>query len=154
MKIAIIDRIFFLLFIIVSLFTAFWIYHTHTVLEDTGSPTTVVRLFDLNNDLLYNIVSIFSIILLLLSNIFYWRTGNGIFFLWSVLYFIAGIISLAVLEDARFYYTKHTGMLNGKLSSGFIISVYLIVIVIIITLINFLIIYLLRKKSTLAKKKI
>ena len=112
----------------------------------------VVRLFDLNNDLLYNIVTIFSIILLLLSNIFYWRTGNGIYFLWSVFYFMAGIISLAILENARFHYTKQNGLWNGKFSSGFIVSVYLILIVIAITIINFLIMIYLRKR-TIAKRK-
>ncbi|MEO8415022.1 MAG: hypothetical protein ABI472_15240 [Ginsengibacter sp.] len=154
MKTAIIDRIFFLLFTIVSLFTAFWIFHTHTVLQNAGPPVTVVRLFNLNNDLLYNIVSIFSIILLFLSNIFYWRTGNGVFFLWSVLYFMAGIISLAILEDARFYYTKQNGIWNGKLSSGFIVTTYLILIVIITTLINFFIIKYRRNKVLLHQKKI
>src|ERR1035437_6404667 len=128
MKTAIIDRIFLLLFTVVSLCTAFWIFHTHTVLENTGSPTTIVRLFDLNNDLLYNIVTIFSIILVFLSNIFYWRTGKGIYFLWSVFYFMAGIISLAILENARFYYTKQNGLWTGKFSSGFIVSIYLILI--------------------------
>ena len=137
MKIAIIDRLFFLLLIVVSLFTAYWIFHTQTVLENTGSPTTVVRLFDLNNDLLYNIVTIFSIILLLLSNVFYWRNGRGIFFLWSVLYFMAGIISLAILKDARFHYTKQNGLWNGKFSSEFVVTTYLIVIVIAITLVDF-----------------
>ena len=154
MKTAIIDRIFLLLFTIVSLCTAFWIFHTHTVLQNTGSPTTVVRLFDLNNDLLYNIVTIFSIILLLLSNIFFWRTGKGIFFLWSVLYFMAGIISLALLEDARFYYTKQNGLWNGKFSSGFIVSAYLILIVIFISLFNFFIINYLRKRALIKRKKI
>ena len=154
MKTAIINRIFLLLFAIVSLFTAFWIFHTHTLLEDTGSPTRVVRLFDLNNDLLYNIVTIFSMILLLLSNFFYWRTGNGIFFLWCVLYFMAGIIFLAMLEDARFYYTKQNGLLHGKLSSGLIVSVYLIGIVIIITLVNFFIINYLRKRALIKRRKI
>jgi len=154
MKTAIIDRIFLLLFTVVSLCTAFWIFHTHTVLQNTGSPTTVVRLFDLNNDLLYNIVTIFSIILLLLSNIFFWRTGKGIFFLWSVLYFMAGIISLALLEDARFYYTKQNGLWNGKFSSGFIVSAYLILIVIFISLFNFFIINYLRKRALIKRKKI
>ena len=154
MKTAIIDRIFLLLFTVVSLCTAFWIFHTHTVLQNTGSPTTVVRLFDLNNDLLYNIVTIFSIILLLLSNIFFWRTGKGIFILWSVLYFMAGIISLALLEDARFYYTKQNGLWNGKFSSGFIVSAYLILIVIFISLFNFFIINYLRKRALIKREKI
>ena len=123
MKTAIIDKAYLLLFTVISLFTAFWIFHTHTVLQNTDSPTTVVRLFDRNNDLLYNIVTIFSMILLLLSNIVYWRTGKGIFFLWSVFYFMAGIISLAILENARFYYTKQNGLWNGKFSSGFIVAV-------------------------------
>lgn len=153
MKLAIIDRVFLLLLSVIILFTAFWIFHTHTVLENTGSPTTIVRLFDLNNDLLYNIVTIFSIILLLLSNIFYWRTGNGIYFLWSVFYFIAGVVSLAILENARFYYTRQNGLWNGKFSSGFIVSVYLILIIIIITLINFFIINYLRKKTLVKRKK-
>src|SRR5450432_359047 len=154
MKTANINRIFLLLFTIISLCTAFWIFHTNTVLQNTGSPTTVVRLFDLNNDLLYNIVTIFSIILLLLSNFFYWRTGSGIFFLWCVLYFMAGIISLAILENARFYYTKQNGLLHGKLSSEFIVSAYLIGIVIIITLLNFFIINYLRKRALIKRKKI
>lgn len=147
MKVAIIDRVFLLLLSVVVLFTAFWIFHTHTVLEKSGSPTTVVRLFDRNNDLLYNVVTIFSIILLLLSNIFFWRTGKGIYFLWSVFYFIAGIVALAILEDARFYYIKQNGILSGKFSSGFIVSVYLILIVIIITIIDFFIIQYLRKNA-------
>ena len=150
---AIIDRGFLLLLSVIILFTAFWIFHTHTVLQNTGSPTTIVRLFDLNNDLLYNIVTIFSIILLLLSNIFYWRTRNGIYFLWSVFYFMAGIISLAILENARFYYTRQNGIWNGRFSSGFIVSVYLILIVIIITIINFFIINYLRKRAMLKRKK-
>ncbi len=155
MKITITDRVFLLLFSVIILFTAFWIYHTHTLLQDIDSlPTRVVRLFDLNNDLLYNIVTIFSLILLLLSNIFYWRSGRGIYFLWSVLYFVAGIISLAILEDARFYYTKQNGLWNGKISSGFIISTYLILIVIIITIVDFFIINFLRKKALLRRKKI
>src|SRR5665647_1604359 len=153
MKVAIIDSIFLLLFTVISLFTGFWIFHAHTVLQNTGSPTTIVRLFDLNNDLLYNIVTIFSIILLLLSNIFYWRTGNGVYFLWSVFYFMAGIIALAILEDARFYYIKQNGIWNGKFSSGFIVSVYLILIVIIITIIDFFIINYLRKKTMVKRKK-
>ena len=152
MKMAIIDRVFLLLLSVIILFTAFWIFHTHTVLQNDGPPTNVVRLFDLNNDLLYNIVTIFSIILLLLSNIFYWRTGNGIYFLWSVFYFMAGIISLAILDNARFHYTKQNGLWNGKFSSGFIVSVYLILIVIAITMINFLIMIYLRKR-TIAKRK-
>ena len=150
---AIIDRFFLLLLSVIILFTAFWIFHTHTVLENTGSPTTIVRLFDLNNDLLYNIVTIFSIILLLLSNIFYWRTGSGIYFLWSVFYFMVGIISLAILENARFYYTKLNGIWNGKFSSGFIVSVYLILIVVAITVINFFIINYLRKRAMIKRKK-
>ena len=154
MKIAITDKLFLLLFSVIILFTAFWIYHTHDLLEDISSPTRVVKLFDLNNDLLYNIVTIFSLMLLLLSNIFYWRSGNGIYFVWSVFYFMAGIISLAILENARFYYTRQNGLLNGKLSSGFIVSAYLIIIVIIITLINFFIISYLRKQALLKRKKI
>jgi hypothetical protein len=152
MKIAAIDKFFFLVFAVIVVFTVYWIFHTHTVLENTGSPTYVVRLFDLNNDLLYNIVSIFSMILLLLSNIFFWRSGNGAYFLWSILYFMAGVISLAILEHARFYYTMQNGLLHGKLSSGFIVSAYLILIVIIITIIDFFIINSLRKKS-MAKKQ-
>lgn len=154
MKITITDKVFLLLFSVIILFTAFWIYHTHTLLEGISSPTRVVKLFDLNNDLLYNIVTIFSLILLLLSNIFYWRSGNWIYFLWSVLYFMAGIISLAILEHARFYYTKHNGLWDGKISSGFIVSAYLILIVIIITLIDLFIITYLRKKALLKRKKI
>ncbi len=148
------DKIYFFLLIAISLFTAFWIYHTHTVLENTESPLTVVRLFDLNNDLLYNIVTIFSIILLLTANLFYWRNGNAVFFLWSVLYFMAGIISLAILEDARFYYTKQNGLFRGKISSGLVVTIYLIVIVIVITIINFLIITYLRKKAVYNKRKL
>ena len=154
MKTAIINRIFLLLFAVVCLCTAFWIFHTHTVLQNTGSPTTVVRLFDLNNDLLYNIVTIFSMILLLLSNFFYWRSGKGIFFLCCIVYFMAGIISLAILEDARFYYTKQNGLLHGKLSSGFVVSVYLIGIVIAITALNFFIINFLRKRAVTKRRKI
>jgi hypothetical protein len=147
MKIAITDRVFLLLFSVILIFTAFWIYHTHTLLDDIISPTTVVKLFDLNNDLLYNVVTIFSLMLLLLSNLFYWRSGNGIYFLWSVLYFMAGIISLAILESARFFYTKQNGLLNGKISSGFIVSAYLILIVMIVTIIDFFIIRYLRNKN-------
>lgn len=154
MKTEIINKVFLLLFTVISVFTAFWIFHTHTVLQNTDSPTTVVRLFDLNNDLLYNIVTIFSIILLVSSNIFYWRSGNGIFFLWSVLYFMAGIISLATLENARFYYSKQNGLLHGKFSSGFVVSVYLIGIVIIITGLNFFILSFLRKQALLKRRKI
>ncbi|MEO8763302.1 MAG: hypothetical protein ABI416_03405, partial [Ginsengibacter sp.] len=150
----IINRIFLLLFAVISLCTAFWIFQTQTVLQNTGSPTTVVRLFDLNNDLLYNIVTIFSMILLLLSNFFFWRTGNGIFFVWSVLYFMAGIISLAILENARFYYTKQNGLLHGKLSSGFVVSFYLIAILIIITVVNFFIINYVRKRTLLKNRKL
>lgn len=154
MKIAIINRLFLLLFSVIILFTAFWIYHTHTLLQDTGLPTKVVRLFDLNNDLLYNIVTIFSLLLLLLSNLFYWRTGKGIYFVWSVLYFIAGIISLAILEKVRFYYTKQNGLLNGKIPSGFVVSAYLILIVIIVTLIDFFIISYLRRRALLKHRRI
>lgn len=154
MKIAIIDKIFLLLFSVIILFTAFWIFHTHTLLQDSESPTRVVRLFDLNNDLLYNIVTIFSILLLLVSNLFYWRNGRAIYFLWSVLYFIAGIISLTILEDARFYYSKQKGLWDGKISSGVIVSAYLIAILIVITIINLFIISYLRRKELLKKKKI
>jgi hypothetical protein len=154
MKIAITDRVFLLLFSVILIFTAFWIYHTHTLLDDIISPTTVVKLFDLNNDLLYNVVTIFSLMLLLLSNLFYWRSGNGIYFLWSVLYFMAGIISLAILESARFFYTKQNGLLNGKISSGFIVSAYLILIVMIVTIIDFFIIRYLRNKNLSKRKKI
>lgn len=154
MKIAITDRVFLLLFSVILIFTAFWIYHTHTLLDDIISPTTVVKLFDLNNDLLYNVVTIFSLMLLLLSNLFYWRSGNGIYFLWSVLYFMAGIISLAILESARFFYTKQNGLLNGKISSGFIVSAYLILIVMIVTTIDFFIIRYLRNKNLSKRKKI
>ena len=154
MKVAIIDRIFLLLFTVISLFTGFWIFHAHTVLQDSGSPTTIVRLFDLNNDLLYNIVTIFSMILLLLSNIFDWRTGKGIFFMWSVIYFMAGVISLAILEKARFYYTKQNGLWNGKFSSGFIVSFYLILIVIVITILNFFIINYLRRRVLIKRERI
>lgn len=154
MKIAITDRVFLLLFSVIIIFTAFWIYRTHILLDNTGSPTTVVKLFDLNNDLLYNVVTIFSLMLLLLSNFFYWRSGNGIYFLWSVLYFIAGIISLAILESARFFYIKQNGILNGKISSGFIVSAYLILIVIVLTIIDFFIIRYLRNKKLSNRKKI
>jgi len=154
MKVAIIDRVFLLLFTVISLFTGFWIFHAHTVLQDSGSPTTIVRLFDLNNDLLYNIVTIFSMILLLLSNIFYWRTGKGIFFMWSVIYFMAGVISLAILEKARFYYTQQNGLWNGKFSSGFIVSFYLILIVIVITILNFFIINYLRRRALIKQERI
>jgi hypothetical protein len=154
MKIAIIDKIFLLLFSVIILFTAFWIYHTHTLLQDSESPTRVVRLFDLNNDLLYNIVTIFSILLLLVSNLFYWRNGRPIYFLWSVLYFIAGIISLTILEDARFYYTKQKGLWDGKISSGVIVSAYLIAILIIITLINLFIISYTRRRQLQKKRKL
>jgi hypothetical protein len=151
---AIIDKVFLLLFSVIILFTALWIYHTHNLLEDINSPTRVVRLFDLNNDLLYNIVTIFSIMLLLISNIFFWRTGKGMFFAWSVLYFTAGIISLAILERARFYYTKENGLWNGKISSGFIVSGYLIMIVLIVTVLDFFIISYLRNKSFPKYKRI
>jgi len=154
MKIAITDRVFLLLFSVIIIFTAFWIYRTHILLDDISSPTRVVKLFDLNNDLLYNVVTIFSLMLLLLSNFFYWRSGNGIYFLWSVLYFMAGIISLAILENARFFYTKQNGLLNGKISSGFIVSAYLILIVIIVTIIDFFIIRYLRNKNLSNRKKI
>ena len=154
MKIAITDRVFLLLFSVIIIFTAFWIYHTHTLLDDISSPTKVVKLFDRNNDLLYNVVTIFSLMLLLRSNFFYWRSGNGIYFLWSVLYFMAGIISLAILESARFFYTKQNGLLNGKISSGFIVSAYLILIVIIVTIIDFFIIRHLRNKNLSKRKKI
>jgi hypothetical protein len=154
MKIAIADKVFLLLFSVIILFTAFWIYHTHTLLEDASSPTRVVKLFDLTNDLLYNIVTIFSLMLLLLSNLFYWRSGNGIYFLSSVLYFMAGIIALAILENDRFFYTKQNGLLNGKISSGFIVSVYLILIVITATLIDFFIIRYLRNQKFIKKKRL
>jgi hypothetical protein len=154
MKSGIIGRIFMLLFIIVCLFTAFWIFHTHTVLDKKDSPHYVVRLFNINNDLLYNIVSIFSLILLVLSNIFYWRTGKGIYFLLSVFYFSAGIISLSILQDARFWYTKHNGLWKGGFSSDFFITTYLIIAVIIITLIDFLIIKYLRKRSSMKYKNL
>ncbi len=154
MKLAIIDKVFLLLFSVIILFTAFWIFHTHTLLQGDGSPTRIVRLFSLNNDLLYNVVTIFSILMLLLSNLFYWRNGKGIYFLWSILYFIAGIISLTILEDARFYYSKQNGLWDGKISSGIIVSAYLIIILITITLINFFIISYLRRKELLKKKKI
>ena len=154
MKSAIIDRIFMLLFSIVCLFTGFWIFHTHTVLQNTGSPHSVVRLFNINTDLLYNIVTIFSLILLALSNIFYWRTGNGIFFLWSVLYFTAGIISLSILEDARFSYTKQNGLWKSGFSSGFIVAAYLILIVSIIALLDFFIIKYLRKRYLIKHKNL
>lgn len=154
MKMVIIDKIFLLLFSVIILFTAFWIYHTHILLEDINSPTRVVRLFDRNNDLLYNVVTIFSIMLLVISNIFYWRTGKGMFFVWSFLYFTAGIISLAILEKARFFYTKENGLWNDKISSGFIVSGYLILIVLIITTIDFFIISYLRNKSLPKHKRI
>lgn len=153
MKFAVIDRFFLIVFSVIILFTVFWIFHTHTVLQNTDAPVYVVRLFDKKNDLLYNIVTIFSIILLLLSNIFFWRTGNGIYFLLSVVYFVVGILSLAILENARFYYAKQNGLLNGKLSSGFVVSLYLISIVVAITIIDFFIINSLRKKSISKQKK-
>lgn len=151
---AIIDKVFLLLFSVIILFTAFWIYHTHNLLEDIDAPTRVVRLFDLNNDLLYNIVTIFSIMLLVISNIFYWRAGRGMFFVWSVLYFTAGIVSLAILEKARFYYTKENGLWDGQISSGFIVSGYLILILLIITIIDFFIISYLRNKTLQKHKRI
>ncbi len=157
MKTAITHRIFLLLFIVVCLFTGYWIFHTHTILQDTGSPHSVVRLFNINNDLLYNIVTIFSMILLVLSNIFYWRTGNGMFFLCSILYFIAGIISLAILDDARFSYTIQTGLWKGGFSKDYIAIFYMIIIVIIIILLDFFIIKYLRerflKKTKIISKK-
>ena len=143
-----------LLFAIVCLFTGFWIFHTHTVLQNTGSPHSVVRLFNINTDLLYNIVTIFSLILLVLSNIFYWRTGRGIFFLWSVLYFTAGIISLSVLEDARFSYTKQNGLWKGGLSSDFVATAWLILIIIIATILDFFIIKYLRKNFLIKHKNL
>lgn len=153
MKFVLVEKVFLLLFTVIILFTAYRIIHTHTVLEDTNSPTTVVHIFDLNNDLLYNIVTIFSIILLLLSNIFFWRTGRGIFFLWSVLYFMGGIIALAILENARFYYIKQNGIGHGEFSSGFIVSVYLISIVIFLAMVNYLIIKRFRNKALLKYNK-
>jgi hypothetical protein len=152
MKAAITDRIFMLVFTIVCLFTAYWIYHTHTVLQNTDSPPSVVRLFNINTDLLYNIVTIFSLILLALSNIFYWRSGKGIFFLWSTVYFTAGIISLEVLVDARFSYTKQNGLWKDGLSSDFAMTGYLILVVILVTLIDFFIIKY-RRKRYLVKHK-
>jgi 4-hydroxybenzoate polyprenyltransferase len=152
MKTAIIDRIFMLVFTIVCLFTAFWIFHTHTVLQHTDPPPLVIRLFNINTDLLYNIVAIFSLILLAISNIFYWRSGNWVFFLWSILYFSAGIISLSILEDARFSYTRQNGLFQGGLSSGFIGTAYLILIVATITLVDYCIIRYARRKA-LAKYK-
>jgi len=149
---AIIDRLFGVLFSVILVITALWIFYTRTVLQDSGTPTTIVRLFDRHNDLLYNIVTIFSIILLLLSNLFYWRTGNRAYFLCSIFYFVAGVVSLAILENARFYYTKLNGVWNHKLSAGFVVSVYLIVIVIGVTAVDFLIISSLRKRA-LAKRK-
>lgn len=143
-----------LLFTIVCLFTGFWIFHTQTVLQNTGSPHSVVRLFNINTDLLYNIVTIFSLILLAISNIFFWRTGNGIFFFWSVLYFTAGIISLSILEDARFSYTKQNGLWKGGFSSGLVVTVYLIVIVIIVTVLDFFIIKYLRKRFLIKHKNL
>ncbi len=154
MKIAITNRVFLLLFSVIIIFTAFWIYRTHILLDDISSPTRIVKLFDLNNDLLYNVVTIFSLMLLLLSNFFYWRSGNGIYFLWSVLYFIAGIISLAILENARFFYTKQNGLFHGKISSGFVVSTYLILIVIVVTIIDFFIIRYWRNKNLSNRKKI
>lgn len=152
MKTAISQKLFLLLFVLVCVFTAYWIFHTRTILQDTGSPHSVVRLFNINNDLLYNIVTIFSLILLVISNLFYWRSGNGMFFLWSILYFIAGIISLSILEDARFSYTIQTGLLKEGFFKGYIAVSYLIVIVIIITLIDFFIIRYFR--NSFLKKKI
>lgn len=152
MKSGIIGRIFMLLFTIVCLFTAYWIFHTHTVLDNTSPPPSVVRLFSINTDLLYNIVTIFSLILLVLSNIFYWRTGNGSFFLYSIFYFIAGIISLAILEDARFSYTQQNGLWKGGFSSDLFVTTYLIAAIIIITLIDFFIIKYLRKRSLIKNK--
>ena len=143
-----------LLFSTVCLFTGFWIFHTHTVLQNTGSPHSVVRLFNINTDLLYNIVTIFSLILMALSNIFYWRTGNGIFFLWSVIYFTAGIISLSILEDARFSYTKQNGLWKSGFSSGFVVTAYLILIVSIVALLDFFIIKYLRKRYLIKHKNL
>jgi hypothetical protein len=154
MKSGIIGRIFMLLFITVCIFTAFWIFHTHTVLENNDAPHSVVRLFNINNDLLYNIVAIFSLILLVISNIFYWRTGKGIYFLLSVFYFSAGVIALAILQDARFWYTKQNGLWKDGFASDFFISTYLIIAVIIITLIDFFIIKYLRKKSIMKYKNL
>src|ERR1019366_2655926 len=76
MKFVLVEKVFLLLLVVIILFTAYRIIHTHTVLENTNSPTKVVHIFDLNNDLLYNIVTIFSMILLLLSNIFFWGVGS------------------------------------------------------------------------------
>jgi hypothetical protein len=44
--------------------------------------------------------------------------------------------------------------LHGKLSSGFIVSAYLIGIVIVITILNFFIINYLRKRAVIRHKKI
>jgi|GEM_PF-1777281 len=153
MKVSTLDRFFLLVFTVIILFTVFWIIHTRTVLQNPGSPTHIVRLFDLNNDLLYNVVSIFSILLLLLANIFFWRTGRGLYFFWSVVYFIVGIIALAIMENARFYYVRQNGLLNGKISAGLLVSTYLISIVIALTVVNYFIIHYLRKRSVLKKKR-
>ncbi len=152
MKSGIIGRIFMLLFTVVCLFTAYWIFHTHTVLDKNDSPHSVVRLFNINNDLLSNIVTIFSMILLIISNLFYWRTGNGMFFLLSVIYFTAGIISLSLLADARFWYTKKNGLWKGGFTSDFFITTYLIISVIIITLIDFIVIKYLRSRFIIKRK--
>jgi len=66
---------------------------------------------------------------------------------------MAGVISLAILENARFHYTKQNGLWSGKFSSGFVVSVYLILIVIAITIINFLIMIYLRKRAIAKRKK-
>jgi hypothetical protein len=154
MKFEIAERVFFLLFAVIILFTAYRIFHTHTILENNDSPTTVVHLFDLNNDLLYNVVTIFSIILLIISNIYYWRTERGIFFLWSILYFMAGIIFIAFLENARFHYIRENGIWKGEFSSGFVVSVYLIATALAVTLFNFIIIKFLKTRSQSKKRRI
>ncbi|MDE3214699.1 MAG: hypothetical protein KGM98_15835 [Bacteroidota bacterium] len=147
MKFEIAEKVYFLIFAVIILFTAYRIFHSQSLLETHESPTTVVHLFDLNNDLLYNVVTIFSVILLLISNIFFWGTGRGIFFFWSLLYFTAGIIFLAYLEHARFHYIRQTGLWNGKLSSGLVVSLTLVSGAIVFTVINYLIIKFIRNQS-------
>ena len=153
MKFEIAERVFFLLLAVVILFTAYRIFHSQTLLENHVSPTTVVHLLDLNNDLLYNVVTIFSVILVIMSNIYFWKTARGIFFIWSLLYFIAGILFLAYLENARFHYSVQNGILKGKLSPGFVVSFYLVSTAIIIILINYLIIKFLRNQSVSRRKR-
>lgn len=152
MKFEIAERVFFFLFALIILFTAYRIFHSQTLLSGHGAPSAEVHLFDLNNDLLYNVVTIFSVLLLLISNIYFWRTGRGIFFFWSLLYFIAGICFMSYLERARFHYMHQNGILSHRFTSGIMIPLILVTGAILITSINYLIIKLIRNQSVSRKR--